>query len=420
MGTALRTNRTRMASATARWVLPAGGLALVAVVVFGLCINAAARLPCYDVCGSDIGRLYQDRGIDRHHPPYFSRDFEYPPLIGAVMFAAGVPFDHGLRGPFLVNVALLVALAAITTWVLWRRNGDRAWRWALAPPLLVQGLTNWDLLSVAPATIGLVRWESGAALSAGVLLGVGAAAKLYPALYVPILAATCIGRRERRRAAELIVGSVIGFGAFALPVYTIAPRALRYLLTFHADRGPDRGALWYFVFRGPSMQPWLRADVITHIVTIVPTILIGAVVVALSVAAGRGRVSPFAACALATIAFLLTSKIYSPQYDLWIVPFFVLLPVRTKLVVHFYAASFLVFVLTASDDHFLHRPASAYVLAIAVVYRAVVLALVAIGLLRDDRGEPGRAVAPDEVDLRDASDEVAGEISDARVYSERG
>ncbi|HUI50085.1 MAG TPA: hypothetical protein VL119_15445, partial [Acidimicrobiia bacterium] len=174
-----------MASATARWVLPAGGLALVAVVVFGLCINAAARLPCYDVCGSDIGRLYQDRGIDRHHPPYFSRDFEYPPLIGAVMFAAGVPFDHGLRGPFLVNVALLVALAAITTWVLWRRNGDRAWRWALAPPLLVQGLTNWDLLSVAPATIGLVRWESGAALSAGVLLGVGAAAKLYPALYVP-------------------------------------------------------------------------------------------------------------------------------------------------------------------------------------------------------------------------------------------
>src|SRR4051812_44821428 len=181
-------NKYRERSA-ARRLLPGTGLVIVAFVVFGFCVNTAVRLPCYDVCGLDIGRMYGDRGIDHNHAPYIDRDLEYPPLIGVVMYAATVPFDHGYRNPFLVNMVLLTALAAVTTWVLWLRNGSRTWRWALAPPLLVQGLQNWDLLSVATATIALFAWESGYAVSAGLLLGVGTAAKLYPALYVPILAA---------------------------------------------------------------------------------------------------------------------------------------------------------------------------------------------------------------------------------------
>ncbi|HWS47825.1 MAG TPA: glycosyltransferase 87 family protein [Acidimicrobiia bacterium] len=363
----------------------AAGLVLVAVVVFGFAVNTAVRMPCYDVCGSDIARLYQDRGIDRAHAPYFSRDLEYPPLIGLVMYAAVLPFDHGLRNPFLVNALVLTALAAVATWVLWRRNGRRAWRWALAPPLLLEGLTNWDLLSVATATIGLVVWENGYAFSAGVLLGIGAAAKLFPALYVPILAATSFGRRRRNQGASVIAGAIIGLGVFAVPVYTIAPHALRYLVEFHGDRGPDRGSLWYFVVRGPSLHPWLGTDAVRHLVTVVPAALLVAALGALTVKALRGRISPFAACALVTIACLLVSKIYSPQYDLWIVPFFVLLPVPRKLVVHFYVASFLVWGMTATDDHAIHRPASGYLLGLAVLYRFVVLVFVAITILRDER-----------------------------------
>ncbi len=106
---------------------------------------------------------------------------------------------------------------------------------------------------------------------------------------------------------------------------------------------------------------------------------------------------------LATIACLVTSKIYSPQYDLWIVPFFVLLPIRTKLVANFYAASFAVFVLTASDDHVLHRPVSGYALGLAVVYRLIVYVLVARDVLRT---EVTSTVDPVTIDLRvDRSDD---------------
>src|SRR3954463_6518945 len=146
-----------------RAVRVAGGWVLVALVVLAFCINAGVRLPCRTVCGSDIARLYEDRGVDRAHAPFYDRDLEYPPVIGLVMYTAGYPFDASLRATFVLNALLLCALAVITTWMLWRRYGDVTVRWALAPPLFISGLTNWDLLAVAPATIGLLQWEAGQA-----------------------------------------------------------------------------------------------------------------------------------------------------------------------------------------------------------------------------------------------------------------
>jgi hypothetical protein len=112
--------------------------------------------------------------------------------------------------------------------------------------------------------------------------------------------------------------------------------------------------------------------------------------------------------------------VYSPQYDLWIVPFFVLLPIRRKLVANFYAASSAVFVLTASDDHVLHRPASGYVLGAAVVCRLIVFLLVARDVLRTQMAGRGAAT----IDLPD--DEIAKtelrsdtHMSDLRVSGDR-
>jgi hypothetical protein len=199
--------------------------------------RARARLPCYDVCGSDIGRLYEDRGISLHHAPYFDRDLEYAPVIGIVMYTAGAPAGDGLRGKFLVNALVLTGLAAVTTWVLWRRYGKRAVRWALAAPLVVSGLTNWDLLAVAPATIALLQWDANRVLLAGVLIGIGASAKLFPLLFIPMMVASCVPARQWRRARRLAVGSVIGLAIGALPLYLAEPHALRYFLRFHSIRG---------------------------------------------------------------------------------------------------------------------------------------------------------------------------------------
>ena len=354
----------------------AGGLVLVGIVLLGLCVNAAVRLPCRDVCGSDIARLYESRSIDRDHAPFFDRDLEYPPLIGLVMYAAGAPFDGSLRPSFLLNALVLAALAALVTWALWRTYGNRTKRWVFSPPLLVESLTNWDLLSVAPATIGLLRWEAGGAFWAGVLIGVGAGAKLVPALYVPILAASCVPFRAWRRLRDVVVGAALGVGVIAIPVYLAAPGALDFFLTFHGRRNPSWGTIWFYLLRDPAMHPWVPVGRLADVGTVITAVLV----------AGRSgcswcrrpaRLHPLCACALATIAFILANKVYSPQYDLWLVPFLVMLPVRTKLVVHFYASSLLVFILSAAISHVVDTPAFLYLMGAAVVYRLVMLVLLA-------------------------------------------
>lgn len=354
-----------------------GGLALIAVVSAGFVVNAVVRLPCYDVCGVDIARLYEERGIDRSHPPYFDRDLEYPPVIGLEMYAVTFLFDGALRLKFLLSALVLGALAVLTTWALWLRFGKRTWRWALAPPLLLQGLTNWDLLSVAPATIALLQWDAGRAFGAGLLLGIGAAAKLVPGLYVPLLAVACVPTRMWKRASAVLGGAVLGAGVFAIPVYALAPDALRHFVEFHRQRGPISSTPWYYLFRDLQMHQWLAEERMVTIVNIASPMLCGLLFIVILLGTMRGRIDPIAACALATIAFILTNKIYSPQYDLWLVPFLVMLPVRTKLVVHFYVASTLVWFLNATEGHLFGRPASLYVLAAGAAYRFVVELLLA-------------------------------------------
>jgi hypothetical protein len=370
------------------------GLALVAIVVLGFALNAAVRMPCRDVCGSDLGRLYEDRGIDRGHIPYFDRDLEYPPLIGAVMYGAGSVFDAGLRGRFLVNAALLCGLAALTTWLLWRRYGSAARRWAFAPPLYVSGLTNWDLLAVAPATIALLQWEAGNAFVAGVLIGAGSSAKLFPLLFVPMLVASCFAKRDWRSFRALAAGVIIGVAVFAGAVYAVAPDALRHFLRFHSIRGPSRGSFWYYPFRGPSMELWLPRNIMVDVVNAVTATLVIASIAVLAACVARRRLTWLGACALAVSAFVVTNKIYSPQYDLWIVPFLVMLPVRTRLVVHFYISSVLAFLMVATEGHIVGRPLSLYFAAAAVLYRLVVHVFIALDFWRCGSAADSSITAP--------------------------
>ena len=55
------------------------------------------------------------------------------------------------------------------------------------------------------------------------------------------------------------------------------------------------------------------------------------------------RIEPFAAAAAAVALFVLCNKVYSPTYDVWLVVFFVMLPLSRRLWVTFCAVDLAVF-----------------------------------------------------------------------------
>ena len=87
---------------------------------------------------------------------------------------------------YVVVNALGFALLALASPLGCSRRSTRAGRGmprssrSHQPTLALTGIINWDLLSVALVAAALWAWAAGRPVLTGVLIGLGAATKLYP------------------------------------------------------------------------------------------------------------------------------------------------------------------------------------------------------------------------------------------------
>jgi uncharacterized membrane protein len=339
-------------------------LTYLAGVVFRLpCrITRAGQAPDHFkyLCYSDIGLLYPGRGLLRGNTPYLdSGDYpvlEYPVLTGwflelerRLTHALG-----GLQGTSLtaqqqvdstlvfvdVNTVLLGALLLIAVWAQVRTVTDRPWdamMVAASPCVAAAALINWDLLPVALTALGLMFWARREPGWAGIMLGLGMAAKLYPVLLLGPLLLLCL--RSRRMAAFLTALStfIISWGLVNLPVLVLAPQAWRSFWLFNSDRGGDFGSIWYVFSLAGHEVPHL--NLISGGLFAAACLAIGGLIL---FAPRRPRLG--AVAFLVVAAFLMTNKVYSPQYVLWLLPLLVLARPRWRDWLIFSAAELLYFV----------------------------------------------------------------------------
>jgi hypothetical protein len=170
--------------------------------------------------------------------------------------------------------------------------------------------------------------------------------------------------------------------------------------------------------RDPSMRPWVPVSDLPSLGTAITVLVLGGSLVLVVAAVLRRALDPIAGCALALIAFLLANKVYSPQYDLWLVPFLALLPLSRRRVVQFLLADAGVFLaiwgLTYPAGFVL--PSRAYVVAPFVLVRLVVLLLVARDCwrIRDVAGSPRDHAGPPGLDRRRPASRIDASGVDGR------
>jgi len=176
----------------------------------------------------------------------------------------------------------------------------------------------------ALAGIGLVAWQRRRPGLAGVFLGLGTAAKLYPALFLLPLLVLCLRARRMAAFVRVAVGAALAWAAVNLPVAALWPESWRRFFELNRSRSADFDTIWYGL-------RWLIARQSGE--------QVGAVEVngfaAVSVVAGLAGVAALGFLArrrprlpqllfLTVAVFLLTNKVWSPQYSLWLVPLAVL------------------------------------------------------------------------------------------------
>jgi uncharacterized membrane protein len=247
---------------------------------------------------------------------------EYPVLTMYFIRVAAWFSGNNYARFYYVNAALLFACALLIAALLYLMAGARALMFALAPTLLIYGTMNWDLFAVVFATAGTLYLFRRRDVASGAMLGLGGAAKAYPIL----LAIPFVGQRLREHrpdAAIKIAWATLGTWALInLPFALASPSSWFTFFRFNADRRPDFDSLWYVGCLHASSICRLS----TRSVNILSAVLLlGAFVCVWGLRALRHPDFPRWTLGFPLIAlFLLTNKVYSPQYGLWLLPWFAL------------------------------------------------------------------------------------------------
>jgi putative flippase GtrA len=381
---------------------PARVRALVAATLITLAVALVWQLVTMSHGGhsalSDLPRVLLHRGIGPDHPPYLDRMLEYPVGSGVLLYLASVvsPTPTGV----LVVTALAAAAAAVSVTVLLaRRNGARTWRWALASPLLLFAFQNWDTFAIAALVAGLVAFERRRPATAGVLLGVGTVIKLFPGIVVPVLLASALVRRDVRSAQRLLVGFLATLAVVNLPVMLLAGHGWWWPMQFQGARAATWGTVWMYGYRVLGLPT--HGPQAAHLANAVSTVALAIGMLALVAYTARRRVDPIAASAAAVGLLLLTNKVYSPTYDLWLVVFFVMLAIPRRVWIAFCVLDLAIYVVVFGYfHHLIPRAGVATFLPIFVLARAAVLVTVVVLALRR-RDAPTPAVRMAHVPLRD-------------------
>ena len=267
---------------------------------------------------------------------------EYPVLTMWTMRAAAWISGPSIAGYYVTSSIMMWIAAFVIAVLLYMLIGDRVLYFVLAPTLALYATMNWDLLAVAFATGGTFMYLRRRDGWSGVLLGLGAAAKVFPALLVVPFVAGRFRGKEPDGGIRLAWAAAGAWIAVNLPFVLAAPGAWWEFFRFNAGRFADWDSLWYLACQRATGQTCTQTDLVN-----------GASVVMFIAWAGlvwvlKARRDPgFARWTLGfpiLVIFLLTNKVYSPQFSLWLLPWFAMAFPNLWLFVAFEAAEVAVFV----------------------------------------------------------------------------
>ena len=144
-------------------------------------------------------------------------------------------------------------------------------------------------------------------------------AKFYPLFLLGPLFLLCLRAGKLRDFAKTAGVAAATWAVVNLPVYLAWPEGWKRFYTFSTDRSWDYGSFWYALdLRGHPVP----RDQLNEIAAFVFAMLcVGILVLALG-AKRRPRLPQLAFLVVA--AFLVTNKVYSPQFVLWLIPLAVL------------------------------------------------------------------------------------------------
>ena len=311
----------------------------------------------------DVGLyLEKARSLAGGGVPYRDFAFEYPPLglLPMVMPYLVWPFGEvtldAYKNLFAAWEALELAVLGVLLARIAGRTGTASGLWwrltALTAGACLALTWRYDLYPAVLASAAVWAVLEGRAGAAGFAIGLGVLAKLYPIAIVPALAAGWLSRADRSRVVRLGLSVVVAVAVVMLPLAILAGRDAFAFIGYQVARplqiesiGGGLTVLAGLVQGRPAEMSFDYSAV--NVQGPLPRAILAALPIITAAAFGGlawigwrrvrlersvlGAVLPATIVALATasiLVLLVTSKVFSIQYVVWLVPFAALLTGR--------------------------------------------------------------------------------------------
>jgi len=297
----------------ARWLL---WTSLAVHVPIAVAAAFHARLPDYD-----FDNFYNI--ATRPGRPYLDFPVEFP--VGTVQVFRTFGSIAGNRANFGVSLVIVsvVADAAIASALYWGWGIAAAAGYALVViPLIDLFFIRTDLWSTAIATIAVAAWQRERRVAAAIGFAAGAAFKLWPLAFLPLL---LVPSRSRGRVIPIATAIAAGLAVLGGWLWVAGPSGLYQVLTFRGARGWEIestvGALWMLIDQS-SMRVEAGAwrigttsgpiSVLLFVLGGIPTLWM------IWRGARTGHLGAGWAGGLSSL--LVMSALLSPQYSAWLAP----------------------------------------------------------------------------------------------------
>lgn len=275
-------------------------------------------------CYSDLPSLFGERGMVDNTWPYASdtNAVEYPVLTGLVMYATSF-VAHSPISYFNFNAFLLALLFIALVYIVYRIKPEFTYLLPLAPAMIASLYINWDLWAIATMMLAIYCFDRKQYLYSSLALAVSISTKFLPVfLLLPILFILWRANQMRELVKYALTTTALWL-AINLPFALTTPTGWWRFYKFNMEREADWGSLWL-----AFSQLGLGLANLNYLAILLLLIGLTSFVIFLFELKNTPTLASVAFILLAIV--MIASKVYSPQYVLWLTPLAVIALTKKK------------------------------------------------------------------------------------------
>lgn len=270
--------------------------------------------------------------------PYINFDLEYPVVLGAFFYLTGLIGASNLSYFFFANSFFMSLFAVISLFLMSKIHKLVSKEeflkrslifWSLSPSIFLFTSYNWDLLAIFFMLLAIYFLLKGKFSVAPIFLSLGAFTKMFPGfLLLPFLIYTYKKKGKFAVARVFLVFTVTSL-LINLPLMIHSFSAWSYFFKFSSERGSFGDNIWSVLFVLRDKFNVLSNFNLTGFVSFAGLGLFVVLYLFVNFQYWRSKKDTFLqSCFLCILAFLVTAKTTSAPFNLWVLPFFVLIPVN--------------------------------------------------------------------------------------------